>query len=282
MKYRKGFTLIELLVVIAIIALLLSILTPALQKVKEQARNLICSTNLRTLFTAWSIYSASNDGKLCNSYTYFGSNGIPWEDESSWAWLPWDEETDQPVPGLQIIGTEVDEEARLEGIRRGRLYTYSDDVDAYHCPGEGQRGKYEHFRSYSIADCMGGYWGRNVLPNWNGPGAGEYRIHLKADSITKPSASYVFLEENDPRPALWDSFVLMPGFLDSSIPSWGDILTVRHKGASSFAFADGHTEFYLWSKETVEIMEDPYGWSRTPVTTGGIEDIEWMVKGWSK
>lgn len=68
---RPGFTLIELLVVIAIIALLLSILMPALQRVKKQARSVGCQSNLRQWGTIFSIYMQENDG----SFIYGDSSG---------------------------------------------------------------------------------------------------------------------------------------------------------------------------------------------------------------
>jgi prepilin-type N-terminal cleavage/methylation domain-containing protein len=53
----RGFTLIELLVVVSIIALLVSILLPALSKAREQARRVMCSTRLKQLHLGLSYYA---------------------------------------------------------------------------------------------------------------------------------------------------------------------------------------------------------------------------------
>jgi len=60
-KRKKGFTLIELLVVVAIIALLLSILTPALNQVKEKAKQILCKNRLRQWSIAIFAYDSAND-----------------------------------------------------------------------------------------------------------------------------------------------------------------------------------------------------------------------------
>lgn len=61
---RKGFTLIELLVVISIIALLLSIMMPALNQVKERARRVVCSAHLHNISLVLGVYASENNMKL--------------------------------------------------------------------------------------------------------------------------------------------------------------------------------------------------------------------------
>jgi prepilin-type N-terminal cleavage/methylation domain-containing protein len=63
-RCRKGFTLVELLVVIAIIAVLLSILMPALNKARAQTRQVTCLSLTRQLGMAVQIYAQQNSNKL--------------------------------------------------------------------------------------------------------------------------------------------------------------------------------------------------------------------------
>jgi prepilin-type N-terminal cleavage/methylation domain-containing protein len=73
---RKGFTLIELLVVIAIVALLMSILMPALSKARQLAQRLVCGSNLAGIGKAMVVYASDNE----DEYPRAGGPGVYWSD----------------------------------------------------------------------------------------------------------------------------------------------------------------------------------------------------------
>jgi prepilin-type N-terminal cleavage/methylation domain-containing protein/prepilin-type processing-associated H-X9-DG protein len=71
-RNKKEFTLIELLVVIAIIAILASILLPALRTAKEKGKSISCLGNERQQALAWNLYLSDNSGWFPHYWPYEG------------------------------------------------------------------------------------------------------------------------------------------------------------------------------------------------------------------
>ena len=67
-KNKSGFTLVELLVVISIIALLVSILMPALGKARAQARDVVCKANLKQWALCKDLYLTENDDRFWSGF----------------------------------------------------------------------------------------------------------------------------------------------------------------------------------------------------------------------
>ena len=78
----KAFTLIELLVVVAVIAILASLLLPALSRAKEAGKGAYCRNNEKNLILAWMMYYQDNEDRIVAAH----DRGIK---EGDWVGVAW-------------------------------------------------------------------------------------------------------------------------------------------------------------------------------------------------
>ena len=248
-KTRSGFTLIELLVVITIIALLVSILMPALSKAKEQAKATVCLGNQKSLISAWIMYQADNGDKLVggmrSSYDLnsnpvnYRRNELEAAGKVSWAFAPLtanlrnatDTDLSDPDYGL---------ECRKRGIEYGKLWKYLKAHEVYHCPGDKSLNRdipNNSFLTYSVSATMNG-----EENGWN-PLISAY---INSGQIRNPVEKMVFIEEN---PLGYNSLIGSFVLENSSNLEWRDFPAAWHVNKGTLSFADGHADIADWESQ---------------------------------
>lgn len=269
---KKGFTLIELLVVIAIIALLLSIILPALRKVKRTAQATVCLANVKSISAAWFAYQNDNV-KLVPSRVVPGQN-------TAWVQMPQDELGNTTWSFSDFNATLKE---KIRGIERGLLHSYmTESYEVYHCPAD-KRTNFglEAYRTYSMIGCLNGYDENTAYYDKDN----KYHIQ-KFTSIKSPSQKYMLTEESDSRGLNNVFWTLASKELGYDPVQWWSVVAIWHGDSSNLGFCDGHAERHKWEEDlTKELAEKSIApgamYGQTPVPRERRTDIDYMERGWA-
>jgi prepilin-type N-terminal cleavage/methylation domain-containing protein/prepilin-type processing-associated H-X9-DG protein len=276
-RLKRGFTLIELLVVIAIIAVLIGLLLPAVQKIREAANRLSCTNNLKQIVLAAHNFHDAQGRFPGNSQDEGGWDWNYQRNRRSWSWLA------RLLPYVEQDA--LYQEAKIDTNTLAQSQTYlATGLAVFFCPSDNSRSLHPSINRANLqgvpiatsnykgvtGDCWcWGTYANKCAANCNGLTAGngvfsrgDVKSPRRLAEITDGTSNTFFAGEDVPEIDAHCTWPYANGTLGTgAIPpnvmkrpngttydpylNWPEIYSFRsrHAGGLNFGFADGSVHF---------------------------------------